>query len=210
MIKYFYENKVAIYILVCLIGFFTAKWIYKSEKITDTNEDIQIVLHSIKNISKLVVSEGSFSEVYTYKDAKKYFYDTFEFNKSIIVIVNAKVQVMFDLEKMLVDIDTLDKKIKIKYIPKEEIIISPNGKYFDMQQSTFNTFSKDELNKINQKSILKIKETTEVSTLKKSAKKRLLIELSKIYQLSTILGWEVIDETDEQLLNNFFIEKPKF
>ncbi|NOQ92467.1 MAG: DUF4230 domain-containing protein [Flavobacteriaceae bacterium] len=203
-------NKVAIYILVCLIGFFTAKWIYKSENKIDTNEDIQIVLHSIKNMSKLVVSEGSFSEVYTYKDAKKYFYDTFEFNKSIIVIVNAKVQVMFDLEKMLVDVDTLEKKIKIKYIPKEEIIISPNVKYFDMQQSTFNTFTKEELNKINKKSILKIKETAEVSVLKKNAKKRLIVELSKIYQLSTILGWEVIDETDEQLLNDFFIEKPKF
>lgn len=203
-------NKYVIYILVCLIGFFTAKWVYKSENKIDTNEDIQIVLHSIKNISKLVVSEGSFSEVYTYKDAKKYFYDTFEFNKSIIVIVNAKVQVMFDLEKMLVDVDTLEKKIKIKHIPKEEIIISPNVKYFDMQQSTFNTFTKDELNKINQKSIIKIKETAEVSALKKNAKKRLIVELSKIYQLSTILGWEVIDETNEQLLNNFFIEKPKF
>ncbi len=203
-------NKIAIYILVCLIGFFTAKWVYKSENKTDTNEDIQIVLHSIKNMSKLVISEGSFSEVYTYKDAKKYFYDTFEFNKSIIVIVNAKVRVMFDLEKMLVEVDTLEKKIKIKYIPKEEIIISPNVKYFDMQQSTFNTFTKDELNKINQKSILKIKETAEVSALRKNAKKRLIVELSKIYQLSTILGWEVIDETDEQLLDTFFIEKPKF
>jgi len=203
-------NKVAIYILVCLIGFFTAKWMYKNENKIDTNEDIQIVLQSVKNMSKLVVSEGSFSEVYTYKDAKKYFYDTFEFNKSIIVIVNAKVRVMFDLEKMLVEVDTLEKKIKIKYIPKEEIIISPNVKYFDMQQSTFNTFTKDELNKINQKSILKIKETAEVSVLQKDAKKRLITELSKIYQLSTILGWEVIDETDEQLLNNFFIEKPKF
>jgi len=203
-------NKVIIYILVCLIGFFTAKWMYKSENKTHTNEDIQIVLQSIKNTSKLVVSEGSFSEVYSYKDAKKYFYDTFEFNKSIIVTVNAKVQVMFDLKKMLVDVDTLEKKIIIKYIPKEEILINPNVKYFDIQQSTFNTFSKEELNKINKKSILKIKETAEVSVLKKNAKERLLVELSKTYQLSAILGWELIDETEEQLLDDFFIEKPKF
>ncbi len=203
-------NKIVIYILVCLIGFFTARWMYKNENKTYTNEDIQIVLQSVKNMSKLVVSEGSFSEVYSYKDAKKYFYDTFEFNKSVIITVNAKVQVLFDLEKMDIDIDSLNKKIKIKYIPKEEIIIIPNVKYFDIQQSTFNTFTKEELNKINQKSILKIKETAKVSALKKNAKKRLITELSKIYQLSAILGWEVVDETEEQLLGDFFTQKTKF
>lgn len=203
-------KKYVIYILVCLFGFFIAKWMYKSESKSDNSEDIQIVMHGIKNISKLVVSEGTFSEVYSYKDAKKYFYDTFEFNKSVIVTVNASVQVMFDLEKMIVEIDSLEKKIRIKYIPEEEIVINPDIKYFDIQQSTFNTFTKEELNRINQKSILKIKETAEVSTLKKNAKERLIAELLKIYQLSAILGWEVVDDTETQLLDDFFIEKPKF
>ncbi len=202
-------KKYVVYVIVCLIGFFIAKSIYKSEKKT-TNEDIQIVIQSIKNVSKLVVTEGTFSEVYSYKDAKKYLYDTFEFSKSAIVTVNAKVQVMFDLEKMDIEVDSINKKILIKYIPKEEISITPEIKYFDLQQSTFNSFSKEELNSINKKSIEKIKQTAEVSELKQNAKKRLIIELSKIYQLSAILGWEVVDETEEQLLDNFFIEKPKF
>jgi len=203
-------KKYVIYILVYLFGFITAVWLYKSEKKINTSEDIQIVLQSIENMSKLVVSEGSFSEVYAYKDAKKYFYDTFEFKKSAIVTVNASVMVMFDLQKMIIEIDSLEKKIKIKYIPKEEIKIIPNVRYFDMQQSTFNTFSKDELNKINKKSIEKIKETTKVSDLKKNARSRLIVELTKIYQLSTILGWEVVDETEEHLLDSFFTHKPKF
>ena len=203
-------NKYVIYILVCLFGFFIAKWMYKSENKSTNNEDIQVVMHGIKNMSKLIVSEASFSEVYSYKDAKKYFYDTFEFNKSAIITVTAKAQVMFDLEKMIVEIDSLEKKIKIQYIPKEEIVIHPDVKYFDLQQSTFNTFSKEELNRINQKSILKIKETAELSTLRENAKSRLIEELFKIYQLSAILGWEVIDETEEQLLDDYFKEKPKF
>ena len=182
----------------------------KSERKAETNEDIQIVVQSIQNISKLVVTEGVFSEVYSYKNAKKYFYDTFEFNKSVIVTVNAKVQVLFDLEKMDVEIDSIHKKILIKKIPKEEIVIIPDIKYFDIQQSSFNSFSKDELNNINKKSIEKIKQTAEVSELKRNAKKRLIIELSKIYQLSAILGWEVVDETEEQLLDNIFMVNPKF
>jgi len=203
-------KKYVVYVIFCLMGFFIAKSIYNSEKTSTTNEDIQIVLQSIENISKLVVTEGIFSEVYSYKDAKKYFYDTFEFNKSAIVTVNAKVQVMFDLEKMIVEIDSVNKKIVIKYIPKEEISITPEIKYFDLQQSTFNSFGKEELNSINKKSIEKIKETVNVSELKQDAKKRLIIELSKMYQLSAILGWEVVDETEEQLLNKYFEEKPKF
>ncbi len=111
---------------------------------------------------------------------------------------------------MDVEIDSIHKKIRIKSIPKEEIVIIPDIKYFDIQQSTFNSFSKEELNGINKKSITKIKQTAEVSKLKENAKKRLIIELSKIYQLSAILGWEVVDETEEQLLDDFFIEKPKF
>lgn len=203
-------KKIGIYILVCLIGFFSAKWMYKNERKAETNEDIQIVIQSINNISKLVVTEGVFSEVYSYKNEKKYFYDTFEFNKSAIVTVNARVQVLFDLEKMEIEIDSIHKRIKIRSIPKEEIVIIPDVKYFDIQQSTFNSFSKEELNSINKKSIEKIKQTAELSELKKNAKKRLIIELSKIYQLSAILGWEVVDETEEQLLDNFFIEKAKF
>lgn len=203
-------KKIGIYILVCLIGFFIAKWMYKNERKAETNEDIQIVIQSINNISKLVVTEGVFSEVYSYKNEKKYFYDTFEFNKSAIVTVNARVQVLFDLEKMEIEIDSTNKRIKIRSIPIEEVVIIPDIKYFDIQQSTFNSFSKEELNSINKKSIEKIKQTAEVSELKKNAKKRLIIELSKIYQLSAILGWEVVDETEEQLLDDIFMEKIKF
>jgi hypothetical protein len=111
---------------------------------------------------------------------------------------------------MVVEIDSIHKKINIKYIPKEEIVIIPDVKYFDLQQSTFNSFTKEELNAINKKSIQKIKETVDVSKLRNTAKERLLEELTKIYQLSAILGWEVIDETEDQFLDNFYTEKPKF
>ncbi len=68
-------KKYAIYILICLIGFFIARSIYDNEEKPDLNEDIQIVLQSIEQVSKLVVSEGTFTEIYNYKESKKYFYD---------------------------------------------------------------------------------------------------------------------------------------
>ncbi len=203
-------KKIIMYILAGLLGFLIAEKIYKNDINTHIHEDVQVMIQSIENMSKLIVSEGTFSEIYNYQDAKTYFYDTFEFKKSVIVTVNAKVQVLFDLNEMDVEIDSIHKKIIIKSIPKEEIIIIPQVKYFDLQQSTFNTFDKEELNKINKKSIDKIKQTAEVSSLIDNAKERLFIELTKIYQLSNILGWEVVDETDMQLIDNFVQEKPKF
>ncbi|MFY9241565.1 MAG: DUF4230 domain-containing protein [Polaribacter sp.] len=154
-------------------------------------------------MSKLVVSSASFSEIYNFKDSKKYFYETISFDKQAIVTVNANVEVGYDLSKLEIQIDSLAKKIYINKIPKEEITIAPDIKYFDLQQSQFNSFSKDDLNKINQKSIEKIKQTVELINLKKEAKTRFFEEISKIYQLSAIYGWQVVDNTNSKFLNEF-------
>ena len=39
-------------------------------------------------------------------------------------------------------------KIIINKIPAQEVVISPDVKYFDLRQSQFNVFSKEDLNKI--------------------------------------------------------------
>jgi hypothetical protein len=191
------------YLAIFLLGFLIAKlWYEKNEKI-HKQEEIKVVVNSIKNISKLVVSKGTFSEVYNYTDSKKYFYDYLSFDKKAIITVNAEVEVGYDLSKLEIEIDSVGKKIIIHKIPIQEVIISPEVKYFDLQQSQFNTFSKEELNKMNQKSVEKIKETIEVTDLKDKAKTRLFEELSKIYQLSVIYNWQIVDNTNTILFDEF-------
>ncbi len=197
-------KKVFKYLLVFLIGILVALLYFKNEVSKNEKEQIQIVINEVKNVSKLVVTESTVSEMYNYEQADKYFFETISFNKKIIVLVNAKVQVSYDLSKMEIVTDTINKKIIIKSIPKEEIFIAPDIQYYDFEQSTFNSFTKEELNKINKKSIQKIKETIEISSLKNNAKKQLLIELKKLYNITTILNWELIDETEDQLIINHF------
>ena len=191
------------YSAIFLLGFLIAKFWYEPKIENYKQEEIKVLVHSIKNMSKLVVSEGNFSEVYNYSDSKKYFYNYLSFDKKAIVTVNAKVEVGYDLSQLEIEIDSLSKKIIINKIPKEDIVISPDVKYFDLQQSQFNTFSKEELNKINEKSIEKIKETIEVTSLKTEAKTRFFEEISKIYQLSAIYNWQVVDNTNSGFLANF-------
>ncbi len=195
--------RISRYILVFLVGFFIAKFWYQKEDNHQTKEEIKVVVNSIKNMSKLVVSNASFSEVYNFKDSKKYFYDYLSFDKEAIITVNADVEVGYDLSKLDIQIDSLSKKIYINKIPSEEVTIAPDVKYFDLKQSQFNAFSKEDLNKINEKSVEKIKQTVELTNLKKEAKTRLFEEISKVYQLSAIYGWEVVDHTNSNFLTEF-------
>ena len=188
------------YIVVFLLGFLVAKLWYDHKENKSEKEEVHVFLNGIKNLSKLVVSEGRFSEVYSFTDSKKYMYDYLSFNKKAIISVNAKVEVGYDLSQLEIQIDSVAKEIIINKIPKEEILISPDLKYFDLQQSQFNSFSKEELNKLNGKAIENIKTTITVSDLKKDAKKRLFEELSKIYQLSKVYNWRVVDNTNSKEL----------
>ncbi len=193
------------YIAVFVLGFLLAKLFYEhktQEKYQQ--EEINVMLKSINNLSKLVVTEGNFSEIYSFSDTKKYFYNYFQFKKKAIVSVNAKVEIGYDLSKLDIQLDSVQKKIIINKIPNPDIVISPDVKYFDLEQSQFNNFSTTDLNEINQKAIAKIEETIEVTTLKKQAEQRLFEELSKIYQLSKIYGWEVVNNTQSLTLNDFF------
>ena len=189
------------YLIVFLFGFLIAKFWYDKQEDKYQQEEIEVVLNGIQNLSKLVVSEGSFSEMYSFSDTKKYLYDYLSFEKKAILIVNAKVEVGYDLSKLEIQIDSVGKQIIINKIPEEEVLISPDIKYFDLQQSQFNTFSKAELNTLNDKAIEKIKSIITVSTLQKDAKNRLFEELSKIYQLSKIYNWKVVDNTNSNLFD---------
>lgn len=194
------------YLAVFLLGFLIAKFWYEKKYENHTSQEVQVLLNGIKGMSKLVVSEGTFSEILSYSDSKKYLYDYLSFNKKAVVAVNAKVEVGYDLSKLDIQIDSLGKKIIINKIPKEEIVISPDVKYFDLEQSKFNTFSKQELNEINKKSIDKLKETIAITSLQEEAKTRLFEELSKIYQLSSTFGWEVVDNTNTKFFDTILLK----
>ena len=59
------------YVAVFLACFLISKfWCDKKEE-NYQQEEIQVALNWIKNLSKLVVSEGTFSEGYNYSDSKK-------------------------------------------------------------------------------------------------------------------------------------------
>jgi len=180
-------------VVVIVVGIFLALRYceLKDDDNTTTIEETALIQEQIKNVGKLVVTEGHFSEVMTYKDQQKYFLDIMSFEKKAIVIVNADVTVAYDLSKIEYDINETTKTITIKNIPKEEIKISPDIKFYDIQQSKLNEFTGEDYNKINKTVKESLAKKIEKSSLKSNAKNRLISELSKILILTNTMGWKL-------------------
>jgi hypothetical protein len=142
-------------------------------------------------VGKLVVTEGHFSEVVTYKNQQKYMMDILSFEKKALIVVNADVTVSYDLHQMKYDIDEKNKTITILSIPKEEIKISPDIQFYDVEQSKLNPFTGDDYNKINKSVKANLAKKIEKSSLKSNAQNRLISELSKILILTNTMGWKL-------------------
>lgn len=170
--------------------------------------DTNLIQQQILNVGKLVVTEGHFSQVLTFKDQDKYFMDLISFDKKALIVVNAEVTVSYDLRQMKYDIDEKNKTITILNIPKEEIKINPDIKFYDVSQSRLNQFTGDDYNKINRAVRANLAKKMEKSSLKSNAQNRLISELSKILILTNTMGWTLQyngKAYDQQTLGNILL-----
>jgi lipopolysaccharide export LptBFGC system permease protein LptF len=164
---------------------------FKKEDNADLDYNTNLIQQQIVNVGKLVVTEGHFAEVITYKNQEKYLMDMLSFEKKALIIVNADVTVAYDLHQMKYDIDEKNKTITILSIPKEEIKISPDLQFYDVEQSKLNPFTGDDYNKINKLVKANLAKKIEKSSLKTNAKNRLISELSKMLILTNTMNWKL-------------------
>jgi predicted negative regulator of RcsB-dependent stress response len=185
------SRRLLVILLLAIIIYLGYQLATKTNESSTLEYDTNLIQQQIKNVGKLVVTEGHFSEVITYKDQKKYLLDVLSFEKKALVVVNAEVTVSFDLSKITYDIDAPNKTLTIKFIPKEEIKIYPDFKYYDMEQSKLNEFAAEDYNKINKTVRANLAKKIEQSTLKTNAKNRLISELYNMLILTKSMGWKL-------------------
>ncbi|WP_306353210.1 DUF4230 domain-containing protein [Flavobacterium sp. '19STA2R22 D10 B1'] len=164
-----------------------------------------LIQQQIENVGKLVVTEGHFSEVLTYKDKQNYLLDFFSFEKKALIVINADVSVSYNLREIQYDIDEKNKVITIKNIPKPEIKINPNIEFYDVNQSRLNPFTGDDYNKINAKVRVELAKKIDKSSLKSNAQNRLISELQKILILTNSMGWTL--QYNNQKIDNESIDE---
>ena len=204
---YFFTHYAKNFIHCCNILYcnFTFKYCVdqKEDKIV-LQESSALIQEQIKNVGKLIVTEGHFSEVFNYRNSKDIFGSIFTSEKKALIVVNADVFVSYDLSLIEYKIDEKTKTLTILSIPEEEIKINPDLEYYDIQADYLNAFEAKDYNDIKEtikKSLMKKLENSEIKT---NAKNRLISELSKFYILTNSLGWtlkynENIIESSSQL-----------
>ncbi len=161
----------------------------KQEQRDQLEESTKLIQKQIKNVGKLVVTEGSFSQVYSFKDSKRFYLDVFSARKKALIVVNAEVTIAYDLSKLKTEVNPETKTVTITFIPEEEISINPNIQYYDVTQDYLNQFEASDYNKIQKRIEKSLMEKMEKSSLKSNAKNRLVSELQKIYILTNSMGW---------------------
>ena len=170
---------------------------FKKEDSSSIDYNSKLIQQQIVNVGKLIVTEGHYSQVLTYKDQEKYFLNMLSFEKKALIVVNSDVTVAYDLRQMKYDINETNKTITILYIPKEEIKISPNIQFYDVEQSKLNPFTGEDYNKINKSVRASLVKKIEKSSLKANAQNRLISELSKILILTNTMEWKLVYDGKE-------------
>ena len=183
-------RKILFGVIITLVIVFTFKYCGdKQEEQLVLKESASLIQKQINNVGKLVVSEGNFSEVFTYKSSKDIFGDLLSAEKKALVVVNAEVTIAYDLSKIEFDIDEVNKTLTITNIPEEELKVHPDLEYYDVQADYLNPFEAKDYNAINNKVKDLLKKKIAASDMRNNAKNRLISELSKFYILTSSLGW---------------------
>jgi len=159
-------------------------------------ENSKLIQQQLQNVSKLVVTEGHFAEVYTYADSKELFGPLITADKKALVVVNAKVTIAYDLKQVEFSIDEATQTLRISRIPEPEITIHPDFEYYDVSADYLNPFEAEDYNLIKRKVTSALEEKVEGSPMAANAQNRLVSELAKLFVLTNSMGWTLEYENE--------------
>ena len=187
-------------ILLFGAGYMTHKLLVSAKEVT-AEEQSKVLLEKIREVAKLVTVEGNISEVYNYKDY--WGYDFFPFQKKAIILVDAKVSVGYDLQKMNMRSDALTKTLTISTLPNPEILsLEHDLKYYDISEGTFNSFSPKDYTDLQGKVKDFIRQKAEESELKRRANTQGNKMIDMIRFMVEGAGWTLVIENDVKTQKN--------
>jgi len=187
-------RKVLLGIVIALVIVFGLRYCeYKKDDRDQLRENSSLIQKQLKNVGKLIVTEGNYAQVLTFSDTEKLF-GFLDAKKKAIVVVNATATISYDLSLITSEISEENKTVTITHIPEPELTINPNIEYYDVTQDYLNQFEASDYNKIKQRVEASLRKKIEASDLQKNAQNRLISELQKIYILTSSMGWTLMYE----------------
>ncbi|WP_417443215.1 DUF4230 domain-containing protein [Joostella sp.] len=183
-------------LLGLLLGILGTYWLvsilWKRKSSESTEKQSVILLEKIRNVYKLVTVEGEFAEIYQYENVREHFMKLISSKKKALLVINAKVNIGFDLKKIEMHADPSSKKIILTAFPQPEVLsIEPDVKYYDIKEGLFNWFKTEDLSTLNSEAKEHILKKIPESGLIETAKKEALDAVLMIENMVQAIGWKL-------------------
>jgi hypothetical protein len=188
-------NKFGFGFLIALI-LFAGFWFFyqgKQER-EELRASSELIQKQVQQVGKLIVTEGYYSKVFTFKNSQNLFLNFWTSDKRALVVVNAKATVEYDLRQLETEIDEVNKTLILKKIPDPVLNIYPEIEYYDVTQDYFNAFDAKDYNKIKNSVTSQIRTQVEKSDLMENSQDRLMVELTNLFVLTKSMGWTLMYE----------------
>jgi len=178
---------------IVLLLFFGVKSCFnlggKSEK-----SDYYILTNQISKMNKLVVIEQNTSSMQKTKMGLEFFGKEVTSN-SIITYTKTNAQVSYDLNKMKIEVDSINKKLIITELPNADIKITPSVEIQSMDDSFINRISEKDIKNVTQKAKTAAINSIDQNKLRDEGHKQLLENLNNIFVLAKALNYKIEDQT---------------
>ncbi len=167
----------------------------------ETTNDYYILKNQITKMNKMVVMEQDFSTMMKTKVAYKILGNKVSENE-IITFTKTNAQVSYDLNKMKIDVDSVNRRLIIESLPEADIRISPNVEIQSMDDSFFNRIDENQIKKVTQTAKDDAYRRVDQKKLRADGSKQLKDNLNSILVLAKALNYEIVDRTNTLPINN--------
>lgn len=183
-------------IILTVFAFLSWRSCHKKDDAAMINQDYYLITNQIQKMNKMVVLEQDFSSFQTHKSAAARVAGFDILPKEMVLYTTAKAQVSYDLKKMKIDVDTVNKKVIIEELPQPEIKIFPDVKIHFMDDYAINRFTQNDINGIMESAKKNMAKSVNQNQLTQESKKQLKENLNDIFVLAKALHYTIEDKTN--------------
>ncbi|WP_160137722.1 DUF4230 domain-containing protein [Chryseobacterium sp. c4a] len=178
---------------VMVLLFFGLKSCLNLGKKTEKS-DYYILTNQISKMNKMVVIEQNSSSMQKTKMGYEFMGKEVSSN-SIITFTKTNAQVSYDLNKMKIEVDSINKKLVITELPDAEIKIIPSVEIQSMDDSFFNRISEKDIKNVTAKAKETAVKSINQNQLRSEGRKQLMENLDNIFVLAKALNYTIEDKT---------------
>lgn len=179
--------------IVMVILFFSFRSCLNPAKKTEKS-DYYILTNQIAKMNKMVVLEQNTSSIQKTKMGYEFFGKEVSSN-SIITYTKTNAQVSYDLNKMKIKVDSVNKKLLITELPDADIRITPSVEIQSVDDSFFNRISEKDIKNVTQKAKDAALKSIDQNKLRTEGREQLMENLNNIFVLAKALNYSIEDQT---------------